>query len=226
MHADRDVHCKISNFLVILLQFSKHVLQQILCGNLTGWVNIFELHMIFRCLSALCCGLMYTAGGLICEIRKIEISIVFLICSLSNLSYRYHQWKIQSNSGLHVRTVLEYRNHVVARNCKLLVKFHSLVHGDLVPHHPSDLFVPINSKFSEMADPKRSSQWSQGSVTGSSTNKRKNRFFRSWLGETATNPSSSCLGGSTRVFVLGNVERSGEELDCSSLVLGDNCKWH
>ncbi|XP_058836091.1 solute carrier family 22 member 13 [Topomyia yanbarensis] len=38
---------------------------QIMCGCLTGLVNIFELHMLFRCLSAICCGLMYTAGGVI-----------------------------------------------------------------------------------------------------------------------------------------------------------------
>ncbi|CRL01672.1 CLUMA_CG014891, isoform A [Clunio marinus] len=41
------------------------MLTQILCGNLTGLVNVFELHIFFRCLSAVCCGLMYTAGGLI-----------------------------------------------------------------------------------------------------------------------------------------------------------------
>lgn len=34
------------------------MITQIICGNLTGLVNIFELHMFFRCLSATCCGLM------------------------------------------------------------------------------------------------------------------------------------------------------------------------
>lgn len=43
------------------------MITQIVCGNLTGLVNIFELHMFFRCLSAVCCGLMYTAGALICK---------------------------------------------------------------------------------------------------------------------------------------------------------------
>ncbi|XP_038106502.1 organic cation transporter-like protein [Culex quinquefasciatus] len=38
---------------------------QILCGCITGLVDVFELHMMFRCLSAICCGLMYTAGGVI-----------------------------------------------------------------------------------------------------------------------------------------------------------------
>jgi hypothetical protein len=43
------------------------MITQIICGNITGHAHTFELHMIFRCLSASCCGLMYTAGGLICE---------------------------------------------------------------------------------------------------------------------------------------------------------------
>lgn len=48
---------------------------QIVCGNLTGWVTIFELHMFFRCLSAVCCGLMYTAGALICELQASLLEI-------------------------------------------------------------------------------------------------------------------------------------------------------
>lgn len=40
---------------------------QIVCGNLTGWATTFELHIFFRCLSAACCALMYTAGGSICK---------------------------------------------------------------------------------------------------------------------------------------------------------------
>lgn len=43
------------------------MITQIICGNITGHSHTFEMHMIFRCLSAICCGLMYTAGGLICE---------------------------------------------------------------------------------------------------------------------------------------------------------------
>lgn len=51
------------------------MITQIVCGNLTGWVNIFELHMFFRCLSAVCCGLMYTAGALICELNQLTQKI-------------------------------------------------------------------------------------------------------------------------------------------------------
>lgn len=43
------------------------MITQIICGNITGHAHTFEMHMIFRCLSATCCGLMYTAGQLICE---------------------------------------------------------------------------------------------------------------------------------------------------------------
>ncbi|KAM7362398.1 organic cation transporter protein isoform 2-T2 [Cochliomyia hominivorax] len=38
---------------------------QIFCGTLTGHVSSYELHVFFRCLSAVCCAQMYTAGGMI-----------------------------------------------------------------------------------------------------------------------------------------------------------------
>ncbi|XP_005188240.1 organic cation transporter-like protein isoform X2 [Musca domestica] len=41
------------------------MITQILCGNLTGHVSSYELHVFFRCLSAVCCAQMYTAGGMI-----------------------------------------------------------------------------------------------------------------------------------------------------------------
>lgn len=43
------------------------MITQILCGNLTGHVASYELHVFFRCLSAICCAQMYTAGGVISE---------------------------------------------------------------------------------------------------------------------------------------------------------------
>ncbi|XP_017046060.2 solute carrier family 22 member 3 isoform X2 [Drosophila ficusphila] len=39
------------------------MISQIFCGNLTGHVASYELHVFFRCLSAVCCAQMYTAGG-------------------------------------------------------------------------------------------------------------------------------------------------------------------
>ncbi|XP_067615895.1 solute carrier family 22 member 3 isoform X2 [Eurosta solidaginis] len=41
---------------------------QIFCGNMTGLVASYELHVFFRCLSAVCCAQMYTAGGVITDI--------------------------------------------------------------------------------------------------------------------------------------------------------------
>lgn len=140
-------------------------------------------------------------------------------------SYRYYQREIQSDRSLHVWTVLEYRNHVAACYCKLLVKLHSLVHGNLVPDDSPHIFVSADSKFAKMADPKRKGQWSQGSSAGSSANQRKNWFLGSWLGEATPDSSSSCSGSSTRAIVLGNVERAGKELDCSAFVLGNYCEW-
>ncbi|KAL9896733.1 organic cation transporter protein isoform 1-T1 [Glossina fuscipes fuscipes] len=41
------------------------MITQIFCGTLTGQVSSYELHVFFRCLSAVCCAQMYTAGGMI-----------------------------------------------------------------------------------------------------------------------------------------------------------------
>ncbi|XP_055849421.1 solute carrier family 22 member 4 isoform X2 [Episyrphus balteatus] len=41
------------------------MITQIICGNLTGHVSSYELHVFFRCLSAVCCCQMYTAGAMI-----------------------------------------------------------------------------------------------------------------------------------------------------------------
>lgn len=41
------------------------MITQIFCGNMTGHVVSYELHVFFRCLSAVCCAQMYTAGAMI-----------------------------------------------------------------------------------------------------------------------------------------------------------------
>ncbi|XP_037040810.1 solute carrier family 22 member 8-like isoform X1 [Bradysia coprophila] len=41
------------------------MLAQIFCGNMTGQVSTYGLHVFFRSLSAVCCGQMYTAGQMI-----------------------------------------------------------------------------------------------------------------------------------------------------------------
>ncbi|KXJ73640.1 hypothetical protein RP20_CCG015359 [Aedes albopictus] len=38
---------------------------QIACGCITGYISAFEMHTLFRCLSAIFCGFMYTAGSVI-----------------------------------------------------------------------------------------------------------------------------------------------------------------
>lgn len=40
---------------------------QIVCGILTGAIKIYWIHVLFRCLSAVSCALMYTSGTMICE---------------------------------------------------------------------------------------------------------------------------------------------------------------
>lgn len=43
------------------------MLSQIVCGNLTGIIKIYEFHVCFRWLSACTCALMYTSGQMICK---------------------------------------------------------------------------------------------------------------------------------------------------------------
>lgn len=40
---------------------------QMFCGNAAGLVRVYELHVLFRCLSASTCALMYTSGQMICR---------------------------------------------------------------------------------------------------------------------------------------------------------------
>lgn len=47
------------------------MITQIFCGNMTGLVNSYELHVFFRCLSAICCCQMYTAGSMICKLDSV-----------------------------------------------------------------------------------------------------------------------------------------------------------
>lgn len=71
------------------------MITQILCGNLTGHVASYELHVFFRCLSAICCAQMYTAGGIISKL----IDRIFLVSS----EWINLRWLIKNNhfSGRH-----------------------------------------------------------------------------------------------------------------------------
>lgn len=44
------------------------MIMQIVCGNATGMVKTYELHVLCRCLSASTCALMYTSGSAICKL--------------------------------------------------------------------------------------------------------------------------------------------------------------
>lgn len=53
------------------------MLAQIVCGNVTGMVKHYALHVFFRCLSAVCCAQMYTAGQMICKYIVIAIGHIW-----------------------------------------------------------------------------------------------------------------------------------------------------
>ncbi|XP_061394449.1 solute carrier family 22 member 3-like [Musca vetustissima] len=40
---------------------------QIICGNMTGLVSTFVLHVYYRCLTSIFCAFMYTSGQVICK---------------------------------------------------------------------------------------------------------------------------------------------------------------
>lgn len=47
---------------------------QMFCGNAAGLVRVYELHVLFRCLSASTCAMMYTSGQMICRLKPASIS--------------------------------------------------------------------------------------------------------------------------------------------------------
>lgn len=48
---------------------------QIVCGNLTGLIKVYEIHVLFRWLTACTCALMYTSGQMICKFFLLFINI-------------------------------------------------------------------------------------------------------------------------------------------------------
>ncbi|KAH8420773.1 hypothetical protein KR222_004332 [Zaprionus bogoriensis] len=60
------------------------MLGQIFCGNLTGLVDTYQLHIYFRCLTSVCCTIMYTAGhAILMDITSGKARI--LVVTLSEL---------------------------------------------------------------------------------------------------------------------------------------------
>lgn len=79
------------------------MLTQMVCGNSAGLVSTYELHVMFRCFSAMTCALMYTSGQMILVditggTPKIITSIVFELfwsiglILLPSLSIFFNTW--------------------------------------------------------------------------------------------------------------------------------------
>lgn len=45
---------------------------QIIFGNITGLVKVYELHVLFKWLTAASCALMYTSGSMICKFSSVS----------------------------------------------------------------------------------------------------------------------------------------------------------
>lgn len=124
-------------------------MQQIICGNLTGLAKTYELHVLFRCLSAICCGLMYNAGGVICK-KFISVGEVKEEKPLF-FSRGYHKWKIQDHGDLSVRAVLVGWDHVAPSSGELLVELDQSLHVHFLPDHSAYFLVPLDSKLAPLA---------------------------------------------------------------------------
>ncbi len=112
---------------------------------MTGWINSFALHNIFRCLSASCCALMYTAGSMICKAKD----IFFLskpIHYLLTFSFRYYKWKIQSFCNLLIRTILVNWCNAIASDGKFLDELGSPLYCIIFANNTSHFYVAICKK--------------------------------------------------------------------------------
>lgn len=58
------------------------MMTQIVFGILCGVIKHFELHVLFRCLVAVSCALMFTSGQMIRKYIKIYIKIMIFLCDL------------------------------------------------------------------------------------------------------------------------------------------------
>lgn len=56
---------------------------QIVCGVITGYATDFSLHCAFRCLSAVCCAIMFTAGQTICKLKLSYVSPFHFVVSFN-----------------------------------------------------------------------------------------------------------------------------------------------
>jgi len=65
---------------------------QIFCGNLTGLVDTYQLHIYFRCLTSIFCALMYTSGQFICKYASINKLKPYL--DTKSLFLKHEKWPV------------------------------------------------------------------------------------------------------------------------------------
>ena len=60
------------------------MINQIVCGNLTGSIKYYEFHVVFRCISAMSCAFMYTSGSMICKLINMVVYSFYKILKQQN----------------------------------------------------------------------------------------------------------------------------------------------
>lgn len=118
---------------------------QIFCGNMTGLVNSYELHVFFRCLSAICCCQMYTAGSLICKFHIDDDLDWFKKTFEFDLlhSFWYNRWKTKNNNNNTFWAILVNWGYFFTASCSIFWKLVTSVYGHFVANHHSSHIVEV-----------------------------------------------------------------------------------
>lgn len=135
------------------------MLAQIFCGNLTGQVSNYGLHVFFRCLSAVCCGQMYTAGQMICKLtfafiynpQSIYVRMRLTNPLLTNLtfesfvsSYRHNIWQTKNHNNLLFWAILVNWCHYFTGSCQFLHQLVAHLHGHIASNSFADIHSQVN----------------------------------------------------------------------------------
>lgn len=118
---------------------------QIVCGNATGMVKTYELHVLCRCLTASTCALMYTSGS---AIRKSDFILDFWLNEriFSSGSCWYYTWQSKNYNVGNFWAILVDRTDLTTRFNHIFHKLHQLVYGRFDANNYFNILAQVNWK--------------------------------------------------------------------------------
>lgn len=108
------------------------MITQIFCGNMTGLVNSYELHVFFRCLSAMCCCQMYSAGQMICKFFWFPFFTWKLFHGLFFRSFWYYKREAKNDDNYTFRAILVGWRNSFTRLSTIFPELVSYLYGYIV----------------------------------------------------------------------------------------------